>query len=781
MPSVDRSADLRKARLGIRPVANPVNVLTGANYRITVLDPGLVRLEYSEKGRFEDRASQMAIDRAFPPVEFGVIETADLLVVETVRMRLTYDKGPFTTSGLSVQAKGGRHSRGVWRYGLPTRNLGGTARTLDDVDGACRLEPGILSREGVTVVDDSNTVLLDNGWIAPRHSGNLDVYVFAFGRDYKRALRAFYRLAGPTPLLPRFALGNWWSRYHPYSASEYLQLLDRFAAADVPLSVAVLDMGWHLVDIDPKYGSGWTGYTWNRELFPDPPAFLRELHERGLAVSLNVHPAEGVHAHEQAYPAIAKRLGIDPASELPVSFDPTDPDFLQAYFGELHHPLEDQGVDFWWLDWQQGAVTRVTGLDPLWLLNHFHFLDSGRRGRRPLTFSRYAGVGSHRYPIGFSGDTVISWASLDFQPYFTATASNVGFGWWSHDIGGHFFGSKDDELATRWVQFGVFSPIMRLHSSFSPFNTKEPWRFGEQAKRIMERFLRLRHQLVPYLYTMNRRAHADGQPLVLPMYYDYPDEDAAYSVPNQYLFGDRLLVAPITTPIDRSTLLGAVTAWLPAGQWVDVFTGLTYRGGRAMTLYRDLDSIPVLARAGSIVPMVPLGDPTFGTTNPDAIELRVYAGADGEFTIAEDRDDERWAFTQVRFLDGAVHIDPVEGDIASVPPKRRFEIVLCGFTDVHGEPGPVPGSVRVVQPDVAASTGATLRIEGDLSLRANIDVGNRAFELLDTAQISFVLKDQAYRALDGSLDQVIAELTTLDLPPTLRGALIELLVANPAL
>ena len=445
MPSVDRSADHPKARLGIRPVADPVNVLTGANYRITVLDPGLVRLEYSEKGRFEDRASQMAIDRAFPPAEFGVIETAGLLQVETVRMRLTYDKGPFTTSGLSVQAKGGRHSRGgVWRYGLPTRNLGGTARTLDNVDGACRLEPGILSREGVAAVDDSNTVLLDNDWIAPRHSGNLDVYVFAFGRAYKEALRAFYRLAGPTPLLPRFALGNWWSRYHPYSASEYLQLLDRFAAADLPLSVAVLDMGWHLVDIDPKYGSGWTGYTWNTELFPDPPAFLREVHERGLAVSLNVHPAEGVHAHEQAYPAIAKRLGIDPGSELPVSFDPTDPDFLQAYFGELHHPLEDQGVDFWWLDWQQGAVTRVPGLDPLWLLNHFHFLDSGRSGRRPLTFSRYAGVGSHRYPIGFSGDTVISWASLDFQPYFTATASNVGFGWWSHDIGGHFFGSKDD-------------------------------------------------------------------------------------------------------------------------------------------------------------------------------------------------------------------------------------------------------------------------------------------------------------------------------------------------
>ena len=106
-----------------------------------------------------------------------------------------------------------------------------------------------------------------------------------------------------------------------------------------------------------------------------------------------------------------------------MAFDPTDPDFLEAYFEELHHPHEDDGVDFWWLDWQQGGVTRIPGLDPLWLLNHFHYLDSGRAGKRPLTFSRYAGIGSHRYPVGFSGDTHMTWESLDFQPSFTATAS----------------------------------------------------------------------------------------------------------------------------------------------------------------------------------------------------------------------------------------------------------------------------------------------------------------------------------------------------------------------
>ncbi len=369
-------------RLDTHPLADPANVVAGDRFRVTVLDEGLVRLEYSESGEFEDRASQTVLNRAFPPTRFTREESDGRLEIHTERLHLVYDKGPFTTHGLSVQAKGGYHSHdSVWRFGLDSPNLGGTARTLDDVDGAIPLEDGVLARDGVALVDDSGTVLLtDDGWIAPRRPGTHDLYVFAYGRDYKAALRALYALTGPPPLLPRYALGNWWSRYHPYTAEEYLALVDRFRAERVPLSVAVIDMDWHWVDIDPAYGSGWTGYTWNTELFPDPKGFLTSLHERGLAVSLNVHPAEGVHAHEAAYPRIAERLGIDPASRLPVGFDPTDPVFVEAYLEELHHPLEDEGVDFWWLDWQQGGVTKLPGLDPLWLLNHLHFLDSGRVG-----------------------------------------------------------------------------------------------------------------------------------------------------------------------------------------------------------------------------------------------------------------------------------------------------------------------------------------------------------------------------------------------------------------
>jgi alpha-glucosidase (family GH31 glycosyl hydrolase) len=521
-------------------------------------------------------------------------------------------------------------------------------------------------------------------------------------------------------------------------------------------------MDWHLVDVDPRYGSGWTGYTFNRELFPDPRGFLAALHERGLATSLNVHPADGVRAHEDAYPRIAERMGIDPSTELPVNFDPTDPAFVAAYLEELHHPLEAEGVDFWWLDWQQGAVTKVPGLDPLWLLNHFHYLDSARDGKRPLTFSRYAGIGSHRYPVGFSGDTVISWASLQFQPEFTASASNAGYGWWSHDVGGHFHGVRDDELATRWVQLGVFSPILRLHSGDNAFTTKEPWRFGEVARRVMTEALRLRDSLVPYLVTMGRRATEAGEPLVQPMYYDHPWDEAAYSVPNQFMFGTELLVAPITTPTDPRTRMASTKAWLPEGDWVDVFTGLAYRGGRTIELHRSLDSVPALVRLGTILPL--------GTR--ERLQLHVFAGGDGSFTLSEDDDDAVWAETTLTYRGGEL---TVEGG-----PARRYELVLHGFAGV--ESAELDGErveVRDGRFDLGERDGARVRLTGDLSL-ADDDVRRRVFELLDRAQVEIVTKNAIRGAVDeaDTPDRAMLSLLALGAPEPLVNAVGELLLAR---
>jgi hypothetical protein len=333
----------------------------------------------------------------------------------------------------------------------------------------------------------------------------------------------------------------------------------------------------------------------------------------------------------------------------------------------------------------------------------------------------------------------------------------------------------------------VFSPITRLHSSDSPFNTREPWRFGERARRIMTSFLRLRHRLVPYLHTMNRRAHLDGEPLVQPMYYDHPDEPVAYRVRNQYRFGDRLLVAPITAPADRATGLGAVRAWLPPGRWTDVFTGLTYQGGTSLLLHRDLDTIPVLAPAGAILP---LGTDTgFGTANPEALELRVYAGPDGEFTLAEEHDDERWAFTRFVRAGDELRIDPVDGELGSVPEARRYDVVLCGFagitaveidgTEQPTVPGPVPGSVAVHLSSVSAADGAVVRLVGDITPAGNRDVPDRLFALLDAAQIELTTKERVHRAVTThDRADAVPALVALGLPQPLFNAVVELLLAD---
>ena len=397
-------------RIAMAPKALEDNQIVGKEYRITVLTEGLIRLEYSADGVFEDRGTQVVLNRDFPRTEFRVISGGEGLEIHTSRLHLVYDGKEFSGHGLSIQVKGNLSNyRSLWRYGEVPMDLKGTARTLDRADGAVELGHGILSRYGFSVLDDSRSqVLLEDGWIEPRKKGIRDLYFFGYGHDYKEALRDFYRLCGKTPMIPRYALGNWWSRYYAYSEESYLELMDQFDREQIPFTVAVIDMDWHLVDIDPKYGSGWTGYTWNRQLFPDPVRFLKKLHDRGMHVTLNVHPAAGVRAHEDMYEDMARAMGVDISKEDPVICDPADPEFMEHYFTYLHHPHEEEGVDFWWIDWQQGSTTRVEGLDPLWIMNHFHFLDSGRDGKRPMTFSRYAGPGSHRYPVGFSGDTAVT-------------------------------------------------------------------------------------------------------------------------------------------------------------------------------------------------------------------------------------------------------------------------------------------------------------------------------------------------------------------------------------
>ena len=783
------------------PQACPENMILGEHYRITVLTKSLVRLEYSPDGIFTDAPTQTVLNRNFPQVSFEVRETPEELEIRTEYFQLNYDKKEFTSHGLSCYALGmPGGNRNAWRYGVKNENLKGTARTLDNVNGACELEDGILSLwSGCVALDDSRTLTLrEDGWVEPRKKGIQDLYLFAYGHRYLEALKDFYHLCGETPMLPRFALGNWWSRYYKYTEESYMELMERFDQEQIPFSVAVIDMDWHLVDIDPKYGTGWTGYTWNREFFPDPERFLKKLHDRGMKTTLNLHPADGIRGFEDCYPQMAEAMGLDPEKEEPVNFDIANPDFLEAYLEKTLHPLEEEGVDFWWVDWQQGTNSKMEGLDPLWMLNHYHFLDSARNGKRPMTFSRYAGPGSHRYPVGFSGDTLITWESLDFQPYFTSTASNIGYGWWSHDIGGHMLGYKNDEMEARWYQFGVFSPINRLHSSSSEFNGKEPWRFKKEVHDTMCEFLRLRHRLLPYLYTMNHRAWAEGEPICQPMYYAYPENWDAYGRKNEYFFGSELIAAPVTTARIENLNVAKTKVWLPEGLWFDFFTDTVYQGGRNQNMYRSIDQIPVLAKAGAILPMTDEIRAIDTEKNPEELTVRVYPGADNSFTLYED-DNITEGYRQgicavtemnLNWQEKTFTIKPSAGDLTLLPKQRTWKIELHKVTAEEA----VVLVNQTEQKDCCTHNGTTLTItladirpEDTIEIRlpqntqvAANPVQQQIFDFLNQAEIDFIAKEKIYQAARHAQETpelLLSELQSMEITPDLSGAIQEIICA----
>ena len=761
----------------VRPNALPENMISGSKYRFTVLTSRLLRLEYSAEGIFEDRASQSVFYRDFPKCEFACWREGELLLLETEDLFLTYrENAPFAEDTLTVRLK--QEPASAWRFGEDFEDLGGTTKTLDTVNGACPVERGVVSRNGFSVLDDSNTLVLEeDGWVGVRKENTTDVYFFGYGYDYIAAVQDLYSLTGVPPLLPAYALGNWWSRYHAYTQQEYLDLVRRFREEDIPFSVGVVDMDWHLVDVDvpspvPNDLNGWTGYTWNEELFPDYKTFLKELHSYNLKTALNLHPAAGVRRHEAMYEEMAKAAGIDPATGEGVPLDILSQKHMADYFDIIHHPYEADGVDFWWMDWRQGTdycwiheankpgeyQDERERLDPLWMLNHLHILDISRNGKRPMFFSRYAGPGSQRYPVGFSGDTFVTWQSLQFQPQFTAMASNIGYSWWSHDIGGHMGGYRDDEMFVRWLQLGVLSPVNRLHSSNSEFTRKEPWVYDREAEAVIKDWLRLRHALFPYIYTMNYRTHTERLPLVQPMYYSHPKCHAAYEVPNQYWFGSELMVAPITEKQDAASRMGKVTAWLPQGSWFDLFDGTHYasRRGRKLNLHRCLDTVPVLAKAGAIVPMACYPKCENRLLNAENMDILVFPGADNAFTLYEDAGDyseyQNGAFAQTKLSlnwgEKAVFtIAPAEGDLTLIPEKRSWNIKLRGFhKDVRVT---VFVNGREVAADAVRQGNSTcvcvtakvtdrveVRITGDALIHDNADAVSRIERIIQRSRIS---------------------------------------------
>ncbi|MCY3413938.1 MAG: DUF5110 domain-containing protein [Candidatus Heimdallarchaeota archaeon] len=737
-----------------KPVAKKDTIIQGANFRITVLTSRLFRLEYDSGGIFEDRPTQAIWFRDLDKVEFEVERDNGILYIRTEFLKLSYKENQkFSASSLEILVN---ETKTIWKYGKKdNQNLGGTARTLDMTWGSTKLSPGLLSRNGYAVLDDSHSLVFnDDFWIESRIGSEIDIYFFGHGQMYIECLQDYYKISGKPSMIPRYVLGNWWSRYWEYTQEGYKVLIESFEDHDLPLSVAIIDMDWHLVNIEKKYGSGWTGFTWNKDLFPEPKELLEWLHNRDLKVSLNLHPALGIRAHEEAYPEIAKVMGVDITKEEPVEFDVTDRKFMIAYFDLVLRKHENLGIDFWWMDYQQSKKSKLPYLDPLWMVNHTHFLDMGRDITRSFIFSRWGNQGHQRYPIGFSGDTFVNWKVLQFQPYFTITASNIGYGWWSHDIGGHMLGKEDTELYIRWVQFGVFSPIFRLHSTKNAFHRREPWRHDYNALRIVGDFMRLRHQLIPYLYSMAHLGYKEGLPLMQPMYY-HDQDNRAYQFKNQYWFGTEMIVSPITTKLDKKVKHVMHKTYLPDGVFYDFFNYEHNDGNRILNRPYRLDQIPIFAKAGAIIPMD--ADSNNGVANPSHIIVSIFPGANNTFHLYEDdgetklfKDGEYDETTITQQIGDKVTITIDRPTAKFAPSDRKWTlkfIALSSYSEVKMSIDDQPAVVEMNECGLCK----TIEVQHDfLKLSISFDypiyiqqdfVFSRAFDMLMLSDIGTIKKN----------------------------------------
>ncbi len=684
--------------------------------RFTVITDGVIRLEWQEDGKFTDAPSMVASERDYPEAEFKLRTSGKNIKITTSKMVLTYRKGSgkFTDKNLEIKAVDGFFT---WKPGMKqTANLKGTFRTLDGLDGDLQtqewvsdmkkgeirqFEDGLLAKDGWTLIDESESYLFDDSewaWVKERDVEGQDWYFMAYGNDYKAALKDFTTFAGKMPLPPRYAFGYWWSRYWAYSDKELRNLVDKFHTFDIPLDVLVVDMDWHYTD--PGRG-GWTGWTWNKSIFPNPEKFMDYLHANDLKVTLNLHPADGFDHYEWCYPALAESLGKDAADKKRIEWVNSDKAFMSNMFEQVMHPMQKEGVDFWWLDWQQHVYDpKLPKLHNTWWINYCYFSDMERNGdKRPLLYHRWGGLGNHRYQIGFSGDATITWKSLDFQPYFTATASNVLYGYWSHDIGGHLDQGKgiDPEMYTRWLQYGAFSPIMRTHSSKSGSLNKEPWVFPEEYAAVIRNTVRMRYEMVPYIYTMARKGYDEGLSLCRPLYYDYPEAQEAYDFRSEYMFGDDIIIAPVTRPDVNG--FAEVNVWLPEGEWYEYNTGTLLNGGRTLKRHFAIDEYGIYIKAGAVLPFY---DKTVNNLNgnDEDIIVTVFPKGNGSFTMYEDGGNTKdyadsYATTVLTSeWDGNVQtitIAPREGSYKDMPAERGFKVKVVAAAapekvEINGKP-----------------------------------------------------------------------------------------------
>ncbi len=732
-------------------------VFRGQNWRISVLSERLVRLEYDPTGKFVDIPSQLVRKRNFGLPEFKVQQDASYIEITTRYFRLSYVKGqvfqgnsidPMKNLKITLISSDKDRERN-WYYGHPeVRNANGNMISVD-IPSSNVYHRGLYSFEGFASINDSNNKLIaEDGTLLDRVPGSLDIYVFMYDKDFSQALIDYFKLTGFPDLPPRYAFGNWWSRNVEYNDEKLDALFKKFEKKKIPISILLLDNDWHYRNVGEHVGLK-SGFTFNKNLFPDPVSTIEKIHKRNIRVGLKLDPTAGIYPHEAFFPTASKYLGISEAKI--VLFDPLNPKLLDIYFKVFLHPLEALGVDFFWNDYSGNNK-----LLNLWAINHYQYLDSGRSvAKRPLYLSRNSIYAPHKQSILYAGSSEVSWDELKKIPFMLLNAANIGVSFWSHDVAGNHGGIEDPELYIRYVQLGVFSPIFRFHAARGPYYKREPWLWDVKTETIVANYLRLRHRLIPYLYTEAYQYHQVGTPLIQPLYYNYPwiYDDTLYR--NQYYFGSQLMAAPILDKKDTVMNRTVHRFFIPDGIWYDFTTGKKFPGAKKyVSFFRDED-YPIFAHAGSIIPLSNRSDRN-NTGLATDMEIHIFPGVSNTYTLYDD-DGITSLYKEGYFLKTSIDynylrnnytviIRSIEGKSGIVPETRNYKLVFRNTREAD---------------DVSAFHNAT-----PLNIRKGIDGNDFVVEVLNAPTIGQVtvnckgrdIEIDAVRVINDDINSILMDL-----------------------
>lgn len=615
----------------------------------------------------------------------------------------------------------GSHEEG---YG----NLRGKSRQLYQQNmKAC--VPSFVSTKGYGFLFDCGSLMTfeDNAYGSYVWMDVVDQldYYFMAGANYKAVLGAYRRLTGSAPMVPKWAFGYGQSKEFYKTSQELLSIVEEYRKRKIPLSFIVQDwQSW-------EWGK-WGQKSFDPTRYPDPDALTRQLHEMGAALMVSIWPnMNGMGENQQEMLEKGYMLGNRS------TYDAFRKGARDLYWKQAEEGYFSHGTDAWWCDctepfeadwhgtikpepsYRQNVNTDAAkkyldeGLWQEYSLNHSRGIYEGQRAsgseKRVINLTRSSFAGQHRYAtVTWSGDIGANWETLKRQIPEGLNFVASGEPYWSFDIGAFFTapgkewfrcgdypqGCEDlgyRELYTRWLQLGTFMPMMRSHGTDTP---REIWRFGEEGTPFYDaiaKFIRLRSALVPMIYSLAGQVTLHDGTFLTPMGLAFPEDPACLKVDHQFLFGDSLLVCPVTAPMyyeaNSQELSGVDKTWevyLPAGScWYDFWTGKGYQGGRTVIVDAPLDRMPLFVKAGGLVPLGPEVEYPAQDPHP-ALTVRVYPGADGSFTLYDDEGDsyryERGAYTETTLTwddsARALTIGARQGSYPGMPESQTYRVVL---------------------------------------------------------------------------------------------------------